>query len=61
MTHDEMELSLSLILLKIGLMSLVRIERVFNELRVPLNLIRVVTDSTVESICLLLQMSPNQG
>ena len=56
MTHDEMELSLSLILLKIGLMSLVRTERVFNELRVPLNLIRVVTDSTVESICLLLQM-----
>ena len=37
MTHDEMEISLSLIL-KIGLMDLGRVERVFNELPVPLTM-----------------------
>ena len=40
MTHDEMEISLSLIFLKIGVTGLGKVERVFN---------RVVTDSTVES------------
>ena len=35
-----------LILLKIGLG---RVERVFNEFPVPVNVIRVVTDSTVKS------------
>ena len=47
MTHDEMEISLSLILLKIGLTGLGRVERVSNELPVPLNVIRgrVVTDT----------------
>ena len=49
MTHDEMKISLALNLLKIGLTGLGRVERVFNELPVPLNVIRVVTDSTVES------------
>ena len=49
MTHDEMEISLLLILLKIGLTDLGKVERVFNELPVPYNVIRVMANSTVES------------
>ena len=49
MTHDEMKTSLPMIFLKIDLMGLGIVEKVFNELPVPLNVIRVVTDNTVES------------
>ena len=45
MTPDEMETSLSLILLKMGLMGPGRVERVSNELPVPLNVSGVVTNT----------------
>ena len=47
MTHDEMEISLALILLKIGLTGPGRVERVSDELPILLNVIRgrVVTDT----------------